>query len=87
MNKENQDMDSFFRELELLHLDKTKHAVHIMNAHNFDCSEKLQNFYFDTAEEYSQAYSRAQDSFSKSNYRFPRNLTKDVGCGFECFSW
>ena len=77
-------MDFFFEELEKLHLDKTKYTVHITNAHNFDGSEKLQNFYFDTAEEYSHAYNQAQNSYIKANYNFPRNLTKSVGCGFEC---
>lgn len=84
LNKINQNMDLFFEDLERLHLDKTKYNVHITNAHNFECSEKLKNFYFETAEEYSQAYGKAQSSFTRAGYRFPRNLTKNVGCSFEC---
>lgn len=84
MNRTNQNLDSFFRELERLHLDKAKYAVHITNAHNFPCSEKPQDFYFDRPEEYSRAYSQAQEAFRRAGYHFPRNLTKKVGCEFEC---
>ena len=53
------------------------------NAHEFTNSEKLSNFYFNTAEEYSIAYDRAQDSFTKAHYKFPRNVTRTAGCSFE----
>ena len=56
---------------------------HVNNAHEFDTSEKINGFYFDTAYEYGNAYDKVQNSFIKYGYKFPRNYTKKCGCAFE----
>ncbi len=83
LNKENENIDPFLKELEQLRLDRTRYEIHITNAHNFEYSEKLKNFYYDTPEEFSEAYTKVQDSLIRANYRFQKNWTKDAGCSFE----
>lgn len=83
MTKENQNLDAFLAEINALGLPRSRYFIHITNAHEFTNSEKLSNFYFNTAEEYSIAYDRAQDSFTKAHYKFPRNVTRTAGCSFE----
>ncbi len=84
LTKKNCDMRQFFIELENLSLDKSMYAVHVTNANKFEASEDKDNFYFESAEEYAQAYGKVQDIFIESNYHFPRNYTKKFGCEFEC---
>ncbi|MDO5016614.1 MAG: SPASM domain-containing protein [Eubacteriales bacterium] len=80
----NKNLDLFFREIKSWKLAPGLHAVHVTNANNFDGSDALDNFYYETAEEYSLAYGRVQDAFTRAGYDFPRNYTKTVGCEFEC---
>lgn len=83
MTKENQNLDDFLADVSALELPHSKYFIHITNAHEFTNSKQLNNFYFNTAEEYSIAYDRAQDSFVKAHYRFPRNTARSAGCSFE----
>ena len=86
MTKENQNLDPFLSEIQALGISRSKYSIHITNAHEFTNSEKRSDFYFNTAEEYSIAYDKAQDSFLKAHYKFPRNVARKAGCGFESYN-
>ncbi|MEE1443329.1 MAG: radical SAM protein [Blautia sp.] len=83
LNKNNQFIEPFLDGIEKMNIERGKYVIHVNNAHEFDTSEKINGFYFDTAYEYGNAYDKVQNSFIKYGYKFPRNYTKKCGCAFE----
>lgn len=83
LNKNNQFIEPFLDEIERMNIEKGKYSIHVNNAHEFDTSDKIKEFYFDTAQEYGTAYDKVQNCFMKYGYKFPRNYVKKCGCAFE----
>lgn len=83
LTKQNKDLDQFLKSIKEMNLDEKRYTIHFTNAHDFDNSVQIDNFYFESPIEYSSAYAAAQDSFMKENRVFPINAVKKCGCKFE----
>lgn len=83
LTKQNKDLDQFLKSIKEMNLDEKRYTIHFTNAHNFDNSTQISNFYFESPAEYSSAYASAQNSFMKAKRGFPINAAKQIGCKFE----